>query len=173
MKGSNEMKKDDGRKFMGRSKSPEDRFDSSYSIDDKTGCWIWKRSKNSRGYGQINVHGIHWLAHRWSYKRFVGEIRKGLLVCHHCDNPACVNPDHLFIGTEKDNAIDMVSKGRKNSAIGSRLPQTKYNELIIAKARKMWEDGHTQVEISKSLGIAYPSVSSIINKRCWKWIKEN
>lgn len=78
------------------------------------GCWEWTASRNEarRGYGQLNVDGRPVMAHRVMYELFVGPIPPGLCVCHHCDNPPCVRPDHLFLGTHGDNAKDRDMKGR-------------------------------------------------------------
>lgn len=80
-------------------------------------CWVWtgakKVGKNALPYGFFGVNGKNQLAHRFAYRQFVGPIPSGLYVLHKCDNPSCVNPVHLFLGTAKDNAQDCVSKGRK------------------------------------------------------------
>jgi hypothetical protein len=79
-----------------------------------SGCWEWTRGKSSR-YGYVWYKGRGDLAHRISYAFHIGEIPHGMEVCHKCDNPPCVNPDHLFLGTRQDNALDCVRKGRYNN----------------------------------------------------------
>jgi hypothetical protein len=95
--------------------SPQQAILSKSIPEPNSGCWIWLGS--GRTYGQTNWHETmplygEALAHRWSYRAFLGPIPKGMFVCHRCDTPPCVNPDHLFIGTAGDNARDMVRKGR-------------------------------------------------------------
>lgn len=80
---------------------------------NKDGCWRWTGATNGKGYGQVTVDGVHYLAHRIAYSLAKGSVPDGLLVCHHCDNPICVRPSHLFVGTHRDNAHDMIKKGRR------------------------------------------------------------
>lgn len=86
-------------------------FDTRW-VEDANGCHIWQRSKTRHGYGTMTTEGYGWVAHRvaWTIKR--GPIPKGMKVLHKCDNPSCVNPEHLFLGTSKDNTADMMAKGR-------------------------------------------------------------
>lgn len=102
--------------------SMEERFWRRVQKTDS--CWTWVGSLDGHGYGQIRASGPRDVtlmilrAHRYSYELHVGPIPEGLNVCHHCDNPRCVRPDHLFVGTARDNAIDMVRKGRNWSPFG-------------------------------------------------------
>ena len=82
-------------------------------------CWIWTGAVSSNGYGHIGIDGKMILAHRASYALKNGEIKKGLQVNHHCDNKLCVNPEHLYAGTQKQNIADCISRGRFNKPKGS------------------------------------------------------
>jgi hypothetical protein len=75
-------------------------------------CWFWSGAYNSRGYGSFSYNQKRISAHKYSYQSFVGEIPDGMYVCHSCDNKKCVNPQHLWLGTPKDNTQDMIAKGR-------------------------------------------------------------
>jgi hypothetical protein len=101
--------------------TPLQRFNKKYVINEVTDCWEWTHSVNNIGYGmfRFSSSGMR-TAHRVSYELFNGPIPKGLAVCHKCDNPKCVNPKHLWAGTLKDNAQDMVAKGRCGKAMLGR-----------------------------------------------------
>jgi len=100
-----------GKKSPKVKKTILEKFNEKYDIDS-TGCWIWNGSKNTDGYGQIGFNYKQYLAHRLAYELFKDIIPERLFVCHECDNPSCVNPEHLFLGTHQDNMDDMVAKGR-------------------------------------------------------------
>ena len=86
------------------------------------GCWLWAGGRTERGYGRFKVDGKTIRASRWAYEHFIGPIPDGLCVLHRCDNPPCVNPAHLFVGTDADNVRDCLAKGRhRHGGTGSRL----------------------------------------------------
>ena len=92
----------------------KDRLLRAVKVNKSTGCWEWQgtRNKSGKGYGHLKIKGRTVSAHRVSFSTFKHEIPKGMLVCHKCDNPTCINPEHLFLGTPKDNVLDRDIKGR-------------------------------------------------------------
>lgn len=93
-------------------KTHKEKLLENVDIDLKTRCWNWTGYKTELGYGRLRLNNKKTLAHRASYEIFVGKIPDKKLVCHKCDNPSCLNPDHLFLGTNNDNVQDRVKKGR-------------------------------------------------------------
>lgn len=128
-----------------------------------SGCREWQGTLDRDGYGKLNHDGAKMPAHRFAYQRFVAEIPEGLLVCHKCDNRKCCNPEHLFLGTAKDNADDMVSKGRQRK--GATHPNTKVNEQKISKALEMRDKGFLFREIAVELDCSPSSVKN--------WVRNN
>ncbi len=124
-------------------------------------CWNWNSSKDGGGYGQTNIGSEKIKAHRLSYELFKGEITDNLLVCHGCDNPSCVNPEHLWLGTNKDNMKDMHDKGRI---------YTKLSPYQITKMRQLWKDGSSSKEICEKYGVTSGHLSNIVNRKIWKHI---
>jgi hypothetical protein len=146
-------------------------------INADTGCWDWTGSRNNQ-YGNIfirweNGRGVMQQAHRASYELLFGEIPDGLVVCHKCDNPKCIRPDHLFVGTPQDNMDDMVAKGRGGSTRGSKNHLAKLNELDIPVIRRMCKDKKlTQQQIGDHFGVTRAAIKAIHLRVTWKHLPE-
>jgi len=136
------------------------------------GCWTYKRT-SVRGYGKIKAYGRHMRAHRFVWELTNGPIPAGLLVCHSCDNPACVRPDHLFLGTNADNNRDMWAKGRanpsgpKNRARGERSNRTILKDDDIRRIRQLRVAGLSQQKIADEIGVHQTQVSRIVRHVAW------
>jgi hypothetical protein len=147
------------------------RFWEKVNKDSPNDCWIWTAGTAGNGYGQIRLEDdTRCLSHRLSYEMHIGDIPSGLLVCHHCDNRLCVNPDHLFVGTHKDNLRDMVEKGRSNK--GQKNVRARLTEDQVRQIRSMYSTGnYTQRAIGEEFGVGQKVISQIINKDTWGWLE--
>jgi hypothetical protein len=142
-------------------------FDKKH-VKMSSGCWQWRGLTTSSGHGQIGCRG----AHRFSYEKFKGKIPEGMFVCHHCDNPGCVNPDHLFLGTPKDNMQDMKNKGRCNPPIGERSGTVKLKESDIVEIRKRYANGEGDSSIARDYCVVRESIRDIRTRRTWKHVPD-
>ncbi len=137
---------------------------------NQNGCWICTSHKtNESGYPLYQHKGKKYLLHRFIYEKTYGKFDSRLKVCHHCDNPACVNPEHLFLGTQKDNMIDMNLKGRHGytGSPGEKNPHAKFTNKQIIKIREMYNNGLRQVHIARMFGVKQQTISGIVNKKSW------
>lgn len=135
------------------------------------GCWLWLREKNNKGYGRFRDYGRRWLlAHRWNYSMFNGPIPPGGCILHSCDTPACVNPEHLFLGTKKDNSQDMVRKGRNRPSglAGEQHPQAKLNEKQVSVIRHAARFGVSCYFLARCFGVSTTTVERIVSGRLWR-----
>lgn len=145
------------------------------------GCWEWQAGRLSSGYGMFWRGDRSYGAHRVAFELAYGPISDGLFVCHHCDNPACVRPDHLFLGTQKDNRIDCVRKGRQ--AKGGTYWSAKSPEKLRRGEDHHWAKltaeqvheirTHTEVtgaDMARRLGISRTTVYDIRNHKIWRHI---
>ena len=145
---------------------------SNTEVNEDTGCREWKGSAYSEGYGKIKVGGKTNRAHKISYEQYVGPVPRGLLVCHTCDNPSCVNPEHLFLGTHQDNRADMLRKGRQSCPRGEKHGNSKLTASLVRQIRSLYEDRcHTQKEIATAFGIHQTTVSELILRKKWRHLK--
>jgi hypothetical protein len=155
-------------KFKG--KTLEQKFKDKY-IKANNGCWIWTGTKGSNHYGMILHNGRHMLAHRVSYELFIKKPPQNMVVCHKCDNPSCVNPDHLFIGTTRDNIRDCMAKGRKVNydRHGERNPSAKLTAKQVEEIRDNYEPFKTPRKlIAKQYGVSLPLIDKILSGKVWR-----
>lgn len=143
---------------------------NKYTHIKENGCLEWTGYKDKKGYGQAHHYYKRLFAHRLSWMVHKGEIPEGMLVCHTCDNPPCCNPDHLFLGTYKENIQDMIRKGRSNTPKGERVRSSKLKNSDIYEIKKLFEKGYSMQEISNIYMCARSTISNIINRKTWKHI---
>lgn len=146
------------------------RFDEKWKRCAQTGCWLWTASTAGKGYGQLRVPGTrrNVYAHRFSYELFKGPVPRGMHLLHSCDNPRCVNPDHLSIGTCKDNLQDMKSKDR--STFGERNKRaTLTTEQVEAIKILLSSSAMSQAAIARQFGVHQMEISRI--KRGERWAR--
>ena len=142
-----------------------ERIEAKVEKIPEGGCWIWMGTTTVRGYGQLISHSRKHYAHRASYETFVGPIPDGMYVCHACDNVYCVNPAHLFLGTQKQNLEDMARK--KRSTWGERNPMAKLTSNDANLIRQMKSDGANTKELAKQFGVSKSNITAIIRKDRW------
>jgi hypothetical protein len=136
------------------------------------GCWLWSKTTNAGGYGVTN----RGLAHRLAYKTFIGDVPAGQLVCHSCDVRSCVNPAHLWLGTHKDNADDMMKKQRgtwcdkKPEHLsfwhdGNQNPASKLNSRKAEEIRASFESKH---DLAAKYGVSVSTIARVLARSIWK-----
>lgn len=147
--------------------APQHRFISKIE-EAINGCWVWTGAKNKLGYGQFHHMGKVRLAHRVSWFFETGELLEpAIKLCHRCDNRSCVNPSHLFKGTQAENVADMISKGRarKRGLPGERNSQAKLTAVDVDKIRR---DHRKQKDIAAEFGVAVSTISMVLSGKNWR-----
>lgn len=141
-------------------------------IGDESSCWNWMGSKDGGGYGIFicKEYGRE-KAHRLMYMETYGEIPEGMYICHTCDNPSCVNPSHLFLGTNQDNIDDKVLKDRQSRLFGKNNGRSKLSEMDVINMRKDYKSGnYSYRDLVKKYNIGQTQVARIIKKESWSWL---
>lgn len=149
----------------------EQRFHDSYVREPMSGCWLWTKSDNGR-YGLLSKGGRQRRAHRISYELHVGQIPDGMVVMHECDNPLCVNPGHLRVGTQLENIKDRDTKGRQvpNHPKGESNGMRKLSETEVLSIRRLRSVGWTMTNIAARFGVSRTAISVILSGKYWKHI---
>ena len=145
-------------------------------VKHESGCWLWTGSCSASGYGTLCVNGKATRAHRFSYMIHVGDIPEGLCVCHKCDVRNCVNPEHLFLGTEKENMQDAARKGRKCRAtkwrpIGESNIKARVTDADVARIRYGEWSSLSNFEIASLLGVKPKAIYRIRARISWKHLQ--
>jgi hypothetical protein len=151
----------------------EDRFLRHVGPPQANGCVLWRAAVNRKGYATIGKGGAYsgtMAAHRYAWERVNGPIPEGLCVCHHCDEPRCLNPEHLFLGTHADNKTDCVRKGRH--ARGEGNAAAKLTEDAVRAIRRDAARGMTIRELCAREGVGGTTIRDIIRRKTWKYVAD-
>jgi DNA-binding XRE family transcriptional regulator len=139
-------------------------------------CVIWSGGLTDSGYGSVKRLGPDGrrvsYAHRWVWIQKHGPIPAGMVVMHACDVPACVNLDHLSVGTQRDNVHDSMAKGRFSSNVGIDNPRAKLNYPVVREVRRRLAAGATQREVAQEFGVSRSCISDVQTGRCWSEVVE-
>lgn len=161
-----------------RHEVPEVRFWRKVDLggDHPRGCWVWTGLRSALGYGRfVEGAGTHWFAHRFAWSLVNGAPDVGKVICHRCDNPSCVNPAHLFMGTQGDNIRDAASKGRVRLPMlrGEQHPNSKATDSRVCDARRAFAAGSSKAEITRMLGLSKKTVTSLLTGSTWSHVRDN
>lgn len=151
--------------------SAETRFVALIELIPFHSCWEWLGYIEGGGYGTFREGLRKTRAHIFSYKLYNGDIPNGLNVCHSCDNPSCVNPNHLWLGTSKQNAEDCVRKGRRPR--GERHHKACLSYKDVASIKQEWKDKHTNQRImAERYGVSKSTINAVLTGQNWSVIEE-
>jgi hypothetical protein len=144
----------------------ENRFEAKFTRGPD--CWEWTGGRSSDGYGSFSIAGKHIGAHRFAWIYANGSIPDGAHVLHRCDNPPCVNPEHLFLGTHFDNMRDCGAKGRRSHIRGEKHGASRVTFREVTAIRYAYAlAGCQQVDLARAVGISQQLVSNIVNGKSW------
>lgn len=159
-----------------RKKTLMERFLRSFSKEEGSSCWNWLLHLDRDGYGHMTIRYengdiLNKKSHRMAYSLLVGEVPDGMSVCHKCDNPKCVNPDHLFLGTQQDNMNDKQNKNRHH--FGEKHPMAKLKEEDVSSIKFKANSGSTHDSIAKEYGVCRQTISRIVSGSGWANLDES
>lgn len=137
-------------------------------LGSECGCWIWLGGETSKGYGALRFRGKPMRAHHVSYILHHGEVPTHLRVCHTCDTPLCVNPAHLWLGTQLENIKDRQMKARQ--AVGERNARSLLTEAKVREIRGHFASGLSRAAIGRMVGRSFHTVSSVVKRLSWKHV---
>jgi hypothetical protein len=150
--------------------TPREKFLAKVCPDAASGCWLWRGMVVGTGYGMVRFERKMYPAHRLAWKFFRGEIAPGLSVCHKCDVRACVNPEHLFLGTQADNMRDMKERGR--SPHGEKHSRSKLTAEQVSRIKMMLAEGRMYMsELAREYGVTPATISSIARGTTWRHVQ--
>jgi len=146
------------------------RFSDKYIPVTESGCWIWiGYTDRKMGYGMFWLDGTMRLSHRVAYEAAYGKIHDGMHVCHSCDTPSCVNPDHLWLGTNADNVADKIAKGRGSSMPGEAHPGHK---LTAEQVRYIRSCEKSQRQLAREMGVDRSTIGYIRKGKLWSCLED-
>ena len=154
----------------------KERLISHIKINPETQCWEWQGSKRN-GYGRMIVGSRKdqtrksESAHRVSYEIYHGEIPNGMEVCHKCDNPCCINPEHLFVGTRQDNMRDREIKGRNKPQQGEKNGRAKLTQSQIIEIRQSRNFGMSYGQLANNFGVNKKTIIDIVKGKNWRSVE--
>lgn len=143
------------------------RFHSNWQ-QKESGCHEWMRARNTEGYGYMTVQSMQLRASRLAWMIASGPIPEGMWILHRCDNPPCVNPEHLFLGGPKANTQDMLSKGRRPSRKGDLSPTRILSGAQVVEMRSLWYDGVRQCDLARRYSVSPACVRLITKGKRWQ-----
>lgn len=157
---------------MEYTKNDEVRFWSGVNVTKQNnGCWVWRKSKHSYGYGYFRINKKTYLSHKVALTMFYGVDKTPLQVLHSCDNPVCCNPRHLRWGTADDNVKDAIKRHRKTDPptfYGEKHPSSKLNWEKVDKIRKARQNGESMEKVAKEYGVSINTIYRIVSFQNWK-----
>jgi len=135
-----------------------------------TECIEWQGAKDPNGYGRLTVQQVQLYAHRWVWEQAFGAVPKGLCVCHACDNPSCVNLDHLWLGTHAENMADAKHKGRARGG-GAKGEAQHLHKLTEAQVREILASDELQSVLAERYGVSQGTISNIRLRKTWRHLE--